>query len=109
METIVDVEYLQLLAGDDRAAVLAIVLEFKVDAAGLLTRCAKGLDSGSVKECRELIHTLKGSVGALGFKVLYERCLVIERSGFGDFTHAKIVELETLVDESVEIALGLLG
>ena len=101
-------EQLLLLAGADTQQMKKIVSDFREDASSTISNCEVAARSEDLDGCKKLIHRLKGSSGSLGFSDLYETCLDLEKNGSCDSYLRNIDRLESLVGESVDLALGLL-
>lgn len=104
-----DQDHLLMLAGDDKAAVITIIESFVDDAKQILMDCGNAVEAGNETELKRLVHKLKGSSGSLGLMECYQLCVALEERALSEDCGVKIAELETSVDESVALALDLLG
>ncbi len=104
-----DENHLRMLAGDDNAAVIAIIKGFIGDAKQILRDCVSAVEAGNEGELKRLLHKLKGSSGSLGFMECYRSCIALEECVLSENCVVKIAELEISVDASAALALDLLG
>ena len=88
-EPIFDPAQLQEISGGDSEFEREITSEYLVQAQGLITGIAHGLEGGDVAEIGRLAHTLKGSSRTIGAEAVATVCAELERAaGTGDLSPA---------------------